>query len=67
MDDLRKALVLSCLAEIHATNARIEAMKAANAAREHRGEAQAYDEAAFHAKADDLDIISSRIIEVARD
>lgn len=66
MSDLFKlGRIASLQAEMYAAVARIEGMKALNQWRERRGEAQAYDEAAFLAENNTLLYISTSLREVA--
>jgi len=51
-------MIVSAVAQIYAQVAWMEAMKAANAARERRGEAHAYPEADFVAVSDELNRIA---------
>jgi hypothetical protein len=66
VDNFRFAQVLSLNVEALAIAAEVEGMKALNQWREHRGEGQAYDEAAFLEKAELLWGVSQRIVTVAR-
>jgi hypothetical protein len=54
MEAFQLGMLISTLIEAMAASAEIEAMKAANQARESRGEAQAYPDEAFKDKADYL-------------
>jgi len=57
--------IASLQAEMYAAVSRIEGMKALNQWRESRGEAQAYDEDAFHAESKTLYHIAVSLREVA--
>lgn len=54
MADYREGLLCAAVAEMHAINARIEGMRAANIARDTRGEAPAYGEKDFIEAANEL-------------
>lgn len=56
-----EARILSSMAQVYAAQARIEAMKAANAERERKNLAQAYPEKAFSDEANFIDMLASDI------
>jgi hypothetical protein len=59
--NFHSARVLELFAQAMACMARIEAMKTANAARERRGEVQAYIEDAFMAEANSIESCANSI------
>lgn len=57
--------LVAILAQISAANARVAAMQAENAVRQHCGHSPAYDESAFMAEAFGLDELSRNALAVA--
>ena len=60
MEAFQAGMLLSTLIEAMSVYAEIEAMKAANESRAHRGETQAYPEESFKERADHLWALSNQ-------